>query len=64
MIMDEEIKVILEWIVKNLPSLRASGYNWQLVLHGGADGRVTREVKTTGDLVAPRRKNQVRQEQQ
>ena len=49
------MSVLLEWLVKNIATLRASGDSWQLVLHGGADGRIAREVKMTGELLPSKR---------
>lgn len=54
--MDTETKLVLEWLAKLLPGLRASGDNWQIVLHGGRGGDVLREVKTTGTLLPVRKK--------
>jgi len=62
--MDQETKVLLEWLQKNLTVLRSSGMNWQLVLNGTAGGDVRHEIKTTGEILAGRKHRQVIEERQ
>lgn len=52
---DQDIKLILDWLAKLLPTLRNSGNNWQIILNGNSGGEVKTEVKTT-NLLLPSRK--------
>lgn len=53
--MDQDVKIVLDWLAKTLPSLRNSGDNWQITLHGGNQGNVQREIKIVGQLLPTRK---------
>jgi len=53
--MNPDVTQLLEWIKANVPSLIRSGENWQIVLHGRNDGNVNAEVKTTCQVINPKR---------
>jgi hypothetical protein len=49
--MDNETKLLVDWIVKSLAQIRDSHCNGQIVLNCTAGGTVHYELKTTGQLV-------------
>lgn len=54
--MNADVTQLLEWIKVNVPTLIRSGENWQIVLHGRNDGNVNAEVKTTCQVINPKRR--------
>lgn len=54
--MNPDVTALLEWIKANVPSLIRSGEHWQAVLHGRNDGTVNVELKTTYQVINPKRR--------
>lgn len=53
--MNPDVTQLVEWIQKQVPTLIRSGENWQIILHGRNDGNVNAEVKTTCQVINPKR---------
>lgn len=53
--MNPDVTQLVEWIKVNIPTLIRSGENWQAVLHGRNDGTVNIELKTTYQVISPKR---------
>ena len=53
--MNPDVTQLIRWIESNVPTLIRSGENWQIILHGRNDGNVNAEVKTTCQVIKPKR---------
>lgn len=59
--MDEETKRVVDWVILHVTRLRKDGNNSQIILHIGAGGAHRHEIKTTGELIPPRKHRQEKQ---
>lgn len=50
-----DITPLIDWIKANVPGLLHNDKTWQISLHGGRDGNIVVEVKTSCQLVASRK---------
>lgn len=57
--MNPDITQLVEWIQKQVPALIRSGENWQAILHGRNDGTINIELKTTHQVISPKRQQRL-----
>lgn len=59
--MDQDtVQAMLKWLEEVLPELMMSGQNWKLTLHGGKGGDVRYEAQRFGQIVPPRKYQDIR----